>query len=209
MRGIIVFALVFLAAAPAQARNRQQHHQAVAGPTFSNGLWTYQAAVPAPVGTVIVHRHAHARHLAANWRERMFRHLAARPQRSNDDPVSIAANGLVAPLAAKVAEITHTCGSRLISAVRHTYIAGTRHMSLHAFGKAADVSGNAPCIYRMLADWPGGYSVDYSSVGHVHISYDQNGREWGSHFRHYAISRRWHNYGRRHHYASHHYRRKT
>lgn len=92
--------------------------------------------------------------------------------------------GLVAPLAAKVAEIVGACGSRVISGVRHTFIAGTHRISLHAFGEAADVAGNGACIYRELAGWPGGYSTDYDRVGHVHISFEPNGREWGLRFVH-------------------------
>lgn len=94
-------------------------------------------------------------------------------------------SGLVAPLAAKVAEIQSACGSKLISGVRHTYIRGTRRISLHASGKAADMQGNPSCIYQHLSGWPGGYSTDYGRVRHVHISYDEaGGREWGYRFAH-------------------------
>lgn len=105
--------------------------------------------------------------------------------------------GLVAPLASKVAAIVADCGSKLISGVRHTFVAGTHRISLHAFGEAADVSGNPSCIYSMLQGWPGGYSTDYGRMHHVHISYEPGGREWGTrfvhggggHHRHYAHHR--------------------
>lgn len=93
--------------------------------------------------------------------------------------------GLVAPLAAKVAEIQRDCGSRLISGVRHTRIAGTRTMSLHSSGQAADMQGNPTCIYSKLSNWPGGYTTDYHSAPstpHVHISY--GGFEHGRRFAH-------------------------
>jgi hypothetical protein len=93
--------------------------------------------------------------------------------------------GLVAPLAAKVSEIVSTCGSTVISSVRHTLIAGTRILSLHASGKAADLQGNPSCMYAALHGWPGGYSIDYASVRHIHISYDpEGGREMGARFVH-------------------------
>lgn len=90
--------------------------------------------------------------------------------------------GVVAPLAAKVQQIVSSCGSKVISGVRNTYVAGTRRISLHASGRAVDVQGNPNCIYKQLAKWPGGYSTDYARVNHVHISY--GGREHGSRFVH-------------------------
>ncbi len=115
--------------------------------------------------------------------------------------------GIVAPLAAKVAEIQAACGSRPISGMRHTYIAGTRRISLHASGKAVDMAGNPGCIYAHLSGWQGGYSTDYGRMRHVHISYDPDGgREWGLHFRHGGG----HRSAKRHHggrYAHRHHRR--
>jgi hypothetical protein len=108
--------------------------------------------------------------------------------------------GIIAPLAAKVAELQSACGSAVISGVRHSYVKHTRRLSLHASGKAVDMRGNPGCLYAHLAGWPGGYSVDYGRVRHVHISWDQDGgREWGVHFRHGS-----HRHARRHHhrYAS-------
>lgn len=93
-------------------------------------------------------------------------------------------SGVVAPLAAKAAEIVAACGSRVTSAVRQTFIAGTRRISLHASGKAVDIAGNPSCIINHLAGWPGGYTTDYGRVRHVHVSYDPGGREWGLRFAH-------------------------
>lgn len=94
-------------------------------------------------------------------------------------------SAIIAPLAAKVAEIQSACGSRVISDIRHTNIAGTRRLSLHASGKAVDLQGNPGCIYGHLAGWPGGVSTDYARMRHVHLSYDPDGgREMGLRFVH-------------------------
>lgn len=93
--------------------------------------------------------------------------------------------GIVAPLAAKVAAIQSACpGAHVISAVRHTRIRGSRHMSLHATGEAVDMRGNPSCVYAQLRDWPGGYSTDYARAQHIHISLAANGREAGLRFVH-------------------------
>lgn len=115
--------------------------------------------------------------------------------------------GIINPLASKVEEIRAGCGSTIVSAVRHTRIAGTRRMSLHASGRAVDMSGNPGCIYAHLRSWPGGYSTDYGRMRHVHISY--GGYEMGLRFRHggggYRHHRhRYHRYARYHH-RHHHY----
>ena len=98
----------------------------------------------------------------------------------------LSTSSINATLSAKVAEIVAACpGAHVISAVRHTRIAGTRRMSLHASGNAVDMQGNPSCIYAHLRGWPGGYSTDYSRVRHVHISYDAaGGREMGLRFAH-------------------------
>jgi len=90
--------------------------------------------------------------------------------------------GVYGPLAAKAREIASACGSRVISGVRHTRVAGTRRMSLHASGRAVDMAGNPSCIYAHLHGWSGGYSTDYGRVRHVHISL--GGREDGVRFAH-------------------------
>lgn len=106
-------------------------------------------------------------------------------------------SGVVGPLASKAREIESICGSRVISAVRHTYIRGTGgRLSLHASGRAVDIAGNPSCIYAQLRGWPGGVSVDYGRVRHVHVSYAPNGAEWGARFRHYRGGKR-HRHARR------------
>lgn len=92
--------------------------------------------------------------------------------------------GVYGPLADKAREIEAACGSSVISGVRHTRVAGTRHWSLHASGHAVDMQGNPSCIYAHLRGWPGGYSVDYGRVRHVHVSL--GGREDGIRFVHRA-----------------------
>lgn len=85
-----------------------------------------------------------------------------------------------------------TPGKNLLSAgvgVRHTRVAGTRRMSLHASGLAVDMAGNPGCIYARLRGWPGGYSTDYARVRHVHIS-GPGGREDGLRFAHRHAPRR-------------------
>lgn len=126
-------------------------------------------------------------------RRRLARHRPAL-----EESYSVPVSGIIAQLAAKVAEIADACGSRVISGVRHTYVAGTRRISLHASGKAVDMAGNPACIYAHLVGWAGGYSTDYARVAHVHISYDPDGgREMGVHFRHGAGRR----YARHHHHG--------
>lgn len=95
--------------------------------------------------------------------------------------------GVYAPLAAKAREIEAACGSVVISGRRHTKVAGTRRWSLHASGHAVDMRGNPVCIYAHLRGWPGGYSIDYSRVKHVHISL--GGREDGVRFAHHHARR--------------------
>ena len=101
--------------------------------------------------------------------------------------------GLVGPLQAKLASIQAACpGTHAISGVRHTRIAGTRRMSLHAQGKAVDVRGPYGCIYGQLKGWSGGYSTDAGRVQHIHISYDNGGgREMGLRFAHGGGRRAW------------------
>lgn len=111
--------------------------------------------------------------------------------------------GIVAPLAAKVAQIQAACGSSVVSGVRHTRIAGTRRMSLHAQGKAVDMVGNPSCMYSQLQGWSGGYSTDYSRVRHIHISYDADGgREMGVRFAHGGHRKHARRHHGRHRYAA-------
>lgn len=130
--------------------------------------------------------HRHGRHVRAHQ---------ARPARASQ---GIYLDGIVAPLAAKAREIMAACpGAHLVSGVRHTLIAGTRRVSLHASGKAVDITGpNYGCVYAYLQGWPGGYSTDPGAVRHVHVSLDVSGhREMGLRFAHGGQSSRGH--GRR------------
>lgn len=93
--------------------------------------------------------------------------------------------GVNLTLAAKARQIQSACGSKIISGVRHTRVRGSGRVSLHASGRAVDMSGNPRCIYAHLRNWPGGYSTDYARVqpNHVHISI--GGFEQGVRFAHY------------------------
>lgn len=106
----------------------------------------------------------------------------------------------------KVTEIENACHSRLISAYRPgARVAGSGRPSLHSTypSRAADMAGNPKCIYSHLSHWPGGYSIDYGRVQHVHISYSpprsgqMAGREWHARFRHYAGGYRHQHYAQR------------
>jgi hypothetical protein len=108
----------------------------------------------------------------------------ARPRYYAAPPTLHRGGAIVSALAAKVREISSSCGSSVVSGLRHTHIANTRTMSLHATGQAVDMRGNPRCIYQHLSGWPGGYSTDYGRVQHVHISYSAGGREWGIRFAH-------------------------
>ena len=200
-------AVLLITVSAADARQYRSHRVAAAWDWNAPGFWR-----PFP-GTLIEHRTDRpGRRFAATGTRRhaavrTARHIQSRKQHAHQAAPEVAANGLVGPLADKVAEIVKTCGSRLISAVRHTFIAGTRRISLHASGKAADVAGNPSCIYAALKDWKGGYSVDYGRVAHVHLSYDPDGRrEWGARFVH-GGHRRHYAHGHRKHYAHHRPRR--
>lgn len=118
----------------------------------------------------------------------------------------VSLSGVDGSLAAKAQEIASQCGSSVISGYRHTRVAGTGHMSLHASGRAVDMRGNPGCIYAHLQGWPGGYSTDYGRVQHVHISL--GGREDGLRFAHGGHGRHYaglHRHGR--HYAHRRYAR--
>lgn len=89
-----------------------------------------------------------------------------------------------AALLAKTAELVQDCGARVISAVRpRAVIAGSRgRPSKHRNGRARDLQGPVACLYTHLANFGGGVSVDYRSVGHVHI--DERG--YSCRFFHYG-----------------------
>jgi hypothetical protein len=136
----------------------------------------------------------HGRHVVASRHAHRNARIAAKRRHGGQASKSFlgrtiarGVSGLVTPLATKVSQIVSSCGSRVTSAVRHTRVAGTGRISLHASGQAADIQGNPSCIYKLLSGWPGGYSTDYGRVRHVHVSY--GGREHGVRFAHGGHSR--------------------
>ena len=113
--------------------------------------------------------------------------VAARAPRHPARSQGASLTGVYGPLAAKAREIVAACGSRVVSGVRRTRVAGTRRMSQHASGRAVDLRGNPACIYARLRGWRGGYSTDYATAPggpHVHVSL--GGREDGRRFAHRA-----------------------
>jgi hypothetical protein len=201
-RYIIAFALLFATLNSADARQR---HKATGMHPMCNITMPCIAPYSSTPEQVRVTRGRYvARQLGfgAAREKRAVRAPRARPVVSYGAPspsIGTTISGIVAPLAAKVAEIQSACGSKVISAVRHTYIAGTRHISLHASGQAVDVAGNPSCIYSMLHGWAGGYSIDYGRVRHVHISW--GGLEQGLRFAH-GGGRTRHAHRRHHRYAA-------
>jgi hypothetical protein len=155
-----------------------QHHARRYDPVASASLWFCnswwwcgQAAKTVRFGT--------------RWRSAALFRAHREPDRN-----SVGFENVHGTLAAKAHEITMSCGSTVISGFRGgARIAGSGHPSLHASGRAVDIRGNPGCIYAHLHDWPGGYSVDYGAVQHVHISL--GGHEDGMRFTHYS-GHRWH-----------------
>src|SRR5215204_5553060 len=134
------------------------------------------AMSPAPAEAHHSHRHNHHKvEPAHHGHHKLDRRNSKRKQLSGR------LNRVVGPLASKVRQIQSACGSVIISSVRRTRVARSRHMSLHASGRAVDLRGNPRCMYAQLRGWTGrggGYSTDYGSVQHVHVSY--GGLEVGS-----------------------------
>ena len=92
---------------------------------------------------------------------------------------------LPAELRAKVAEIIGACGTHVLRTFTPgAVIAGTRHLSEHAFCRAADLAGNPACIYAHLRGFRGGVSTDYGRMRHVHVSWHPGGWEQGVRFVH-------------------------
>ena len=171
MRSLILPALLGFSAAfvlsssPAQAHSRhhhvfQQHHALITKTTKANRLNRS--------GT-LHKKHVHAKH--------PFGKYAHSRRRSAGRSLSLV--GITPVLAAKVRQIVASCGSTVISAVSAR---GSR--SNHPIGRAVDLRGNPGCVYTHLRGWPGGYSNDYASAGHIHISYNPGGQEWGLRFSH-------------------------
>lgn len=109
--------------------------------------------------------------------------IAARAHQSRPGPLS----GVSAPLRALAGRLSRECGAVVISGRRHTSVAGSGRLSLHATGRAIDVRGDYRCIYARLRGWPGGVSTDAGAVRHVHISL--GGREDGLRFAHHRSTR--------------------
>ncbi len=92
---------------------------------------------------------------------------------------------LPAELRAKVAEIIDACGTQVLRTFTPgALIAGTQHLSEHAFCRAADLAGNPACIYAHLRGFRGGVSTDYGRMRHVHVSWHPGGWEQGVRFVH-------------------------
>lgn len=87
-----------------------------------------------------------------------------------------------ASLSGIVAQLKSQCGAKVIAGTVRRNVAGTNMISCHAMGQAVDVTGNYSCIYRVLRNWPGGYTTDAGRCKHVHISSCK--REWGLRFKH-------------------------
>ncbi len=183
--GLLTLACVFFIS-PAEAR----HRRVVSTPVMQPFAWPNLFASPVSVKAT-KHRLVKIKHARI---KREHQHVRSAVPMPRSRPAGVSLIGVVPQLAAKITDIVGTCGSEVVSAVRHTYVAGTHHISQHANGTAVDITGNPSCIYSMLHEWPGGYSTDYRRVRHVHISI--GGHEAGLRFVHGG--------GHRRHYAHHH-----
>jgi hypothetical protein len=112
-------------------------------------------------------------------KKRAYKKHASAKKKTHARSGSVSLAGVTPVLAAKARAISAACGSSVISAVSRR---GNR--SNHPIGRAVDMRGNPSCIYAQLKGWPGGYTTDYRSAGHVHISYNPGGQEWGLRFAH-------------------------
>ena len=140
------------------------------------------------------HHYQNYSHHARSNSKHYGRDGVARLHRRHHQPDGDFAAGIKGQLATKAQEIVASCGSTVISGWRPgARIAGTRHVSLHASGRAVDIKGNPHCIYSHLQGWPGGYSIDYGAVQHVHVSL--GGTEDGLRFAHNGAHHRHHRYG--------------
>ena len=186
--GLLTLACVFFIS-PAEARHRRVVTAPAMQPFAWSNLFASSAPVHRPITTHKANKHRHKRRVLPSGVTAHPITVLPRPR-----PAGVSLIGVVPQLATKVTDIVGTCGSEVVSTVRHTYVAGTNHISQHANGTAVDITGNPSCIYSMLRGWPGGYSVDYRRVHHVHISI--GGHEAGLRFVHGG--------GHRRHYAHHH-----
>jgi hypothetical protein len=142
------------------------------------------------------HRHRNAHHVSLSSKhfDRMRPNNVRLHRRHNQPSSDFGVASVRSQLAAKAQEIVASCGSTVISGRRPgARVAGSGRVSLHASGKAVDIKGNPRCIYSHLQGWPGGYSVDYGAVRHVHVSLGgiEDGLRFvhnGSHHRHYRYT---------------------
>lgn len=142
-----------------------------------------------------IHRHPHA------VRARSAHHRIARAPTITGYSRQIAKtanlSAVASGLAAKVRELMAACpGTRIASAYRPgARVAGTGRPSLHSRypAEAVDLAGSPKCLYGHLhgTGWPGGYSVDYAAVRHLHLSLASDGRERGARFVHHSGHRRY------------------
>lgn len=170
MKGTIIFVaaglsvLVLASAASAYVR----HHRGVASAghhaqTMQPWNWGYQGERQ--------RRHA----------VRYARHRLRRSAHHDTAPLGC----LPAELRAKVVEIIGACGTHVLRTFTPgALIAGTQHLSEHAFCRAADLAGNPMCIYAHLRGFRGGISTDYGRMRHVHVSWHPGGWEQGVRFVH-------------------------
>jgi hypothetical protein len=131
-------------------------------------------------------RHRHHHHAAAVAASHaQIKHHASRRQRHFVHRDVAPLGCLPAELRAKVVEIVGACGTHIIRTFTPgAIIAGTSHLSEHAFCRAADLAGNPICIYAHLRGFRGGYSIDYGRMRHVHVSWHPGGWEQGVRFVH-------------------------
>lgn len=172
LSGAIALACIF--AAPASA------HDADAASPAAMYAATAQSQPAVLAGPARAHRTA-----------RLHSHrIVVRPRLHGRVPRGDMLRGVAPALAAKAREIASACGSRVVSGVRHTRVAGSGRMSLHASGSAVDMAGNPSCIYAHLRGWPGGVSTDYARApGGPHVHFSLGGREDGLRFAHYHSRR--------------------
>lgn len=175
MRSLLITACLLGLAGHAQA----SHHTAQSAITTCDDRGCRGTAATMPRQRPQIAAHGRLRQTAP--RQRPFH---------SDEPARGGASlaGLPGPLVAKVEEISRDCpGMHAISTFRPgARIAGTNRASLHGFHKAADVAGGSfACAYAHLgSDWPGGASIDAARMGHIHISWNPGGAEWGARFNH-------------------------
>ena len=149
---------------------------------------TFGAAVLLPNGAEARTRsHQGAKHhyVLKKKHVRHVKHRTIRSASKHRSGGSSSLSGITPVLAAKARKIVADCGSVVIST-----ISARGNRSNHPIGRAVDLRGNPGCIYAHLKGWPGGYSTDYKAVGHVHVSYNPGGQEWGLRFAHKGHGRR-------------------